>query len=177
MANEKAIIPVNRSVRSFFMLGLDLLRDYFLSLLSNAWAIFTHPARHCQFIELPWVTSTAQHPGWNCAKHSQTVIHQDVWLAHQMEQGTQALGLPIRRSRGGILPDPGRDWHLPTPWGQPSSHLPRSTLRRRYQGGEKDHTYRASRAIQELAISRRIVGRDLVISQAGKCDFSFLRSL
>jgi len=45
MANEKAIIPVNSSVRSFFMLGLDLLRDYFLFPLSNAWAIFVRPHR------------------------------------------------------------------------------------------------------------------------------------
>ena len=29
MANEKAIMPVKSSVRSFFMLGLDLLKDYF----------------------------------------------------------------------------------------------------------------------------------------------------
>jgi len=31
IANEKAIMPVKSSVRSFFMLGLDLLKDYFLS--------------------------------------------------------------------------------------------------------------------------------------------------
>jgi hypothetical protein len=29
IANEKAIMPVKSSVRSFFMLGLDLLKDYF----------------------------------------------------------------------------------------------------------------------------------------------------
>jgi hypothetical protein len=43
MASENTIIPVNKSVRSFFMLGLDLLRDYFLLPLSNARAIFAHP--------------------------------------------------------------------------------------------------------------------------------------
>jgi hypothetical protein len=43
MASEKAIIPVNSSVRSFFMLGLDLLRDYFLLPVSNAWAKFASP--------------------------------------------------------------------------------------------------------------------------------------
>jgi len=32
IANEKAIMPVKSSVRSFFMLGLDLLKDYFLPL-------------------------------------------------------------------------------------------------------------------------------------------------
>ena len=45
MASEKAIIAVNSSVRSFFMLGLDLLRDYFLPLLCNAWAIFAQSHR------------------------------------------------------------------------------------------------------------------------------------
>jgi hypothetical protein len=30
IANEKTIMPVKSSVRSFFILGLDLLKDYFL---------------------------------------------------------------------------------------------------------------------------------------------------
>ena len=37
--------------------------------------------------------------------------------------------------------------------------------------------YTPRRTLQELAISSRIVGRDLVILHFGKCDFSFLRSL
>jgi len=49
-----------------------------------------------------------------------------------------------------------------------------SWLRR---GGHKVRLYAPSRNLQELAISSRIVGRDLVIPQFGKCDFSFLRSL
>jgi len=35
IANEKAIMPVNSNVRSFFMLGLDLLKDYFPLLRSK----------------------------------------------------------------------------------------------------------------------------------------------
>ena len=31
MANEKMIMPANNVDRSFFMLGLDLLKNYFLS--------------------------------------------------------------------------------------------------------------------------------------------------
>jgi len=85
MASEKTIIPVNNSVRSFFMLGLDLLRDYFLLCLSNAWAIFEYPTRYCQIIEIPRVTRNAQKPGKDGAKYPQIAIHQDVWLAHQME--------------------------------------------------------------------------------------------
>jgi len=36
IANEKTIMPVKSSVRSFFILGLDLLRDYFLYLREQA---------------------------------------------------------------------------------------------------------------------------------------------
>ena len=42
IANVKAIMPVNNNVRSFFMLGLDLLKSYFLFCCSKAWAIFPH---------------------------------------------------------------------------------------------------------------------------------------
>jgi tRNA(His) 5'-end guanylyltransferase len=37
IANEKTIMPVKSSVRSFFMLGLDLLKDYFRIRQEQAW--------------------------------------------------------------------------------------------------------------------------------------------
>jgi hypothetical protein len=36
IASENTIMPVKSSVRSFFILGLDLLKDYFLSPLEQA---------------------------------------------------------------------------------------------------------------------------------------------
>ena len=37
IANEKAIMPVKSSANSFFMLGLDLLKNYVLLLWEQAW--------------------------------------------------------------------------------------------------------------------------------------------
>jgi hypothetical protein len=76
IVSENATASVNNSARSFFMLGLDLLGNYFLLGGSKVWATFHNCPGHCQLTEIPQVMSTLGEPAGDGARLRPMLIYE-----------------------------------------------------------------------------------------------------
>jgi hypothetical protein len=94
MASENATAKVNSTAKSFFMLGLDLLMNFFPYLLrARIGPLFSNCIGQRQTTQIPGVMSS---PGWAAlddGRSKSIVIHELVCPAHQMEQKKQVQGV------------------------------------------------------------------------------------